>query len=182
MEKPATTPSGTDVTKSFGLIAIIVFHAVLALIFLMDVIADFIEAGGVDLDLGVEFFATIGLIAALAFEVRALVKMLRRQAHIERGLSIAAGALHELMEEYFRDWGLTTAEEDVAAFTIKGFSIAEIAELRGTREGTIKTQLNAIYRKAGVSGRGQLLSLLIEDLMSQPLIGGRKSDTDTPAT
>ena len=53
----------------------------------------------------------------------------------------------------------------MAWFTIKGLSIAEIARLRGTSEGTVKAHSNAIYRKAGVSGRTQLLSLFIEDLM-----------------
>ena len=56
-------------------------------------------------------------------------------------------------------------EADVALFAIKGLSTAEIAALRQTSEGTVKAQTNAIYRKAGVSGRSQLLSLLIEDLM-----------------
>ena len=46
-------------------------------------------------------------------------------------------------------------------------SIAEIASLRQTSEGTVKAQTNAIYRKAGVSGRPQLLSLFVEDLMGQ---------------
>ena len=41
----------------------------------------------------------------------------------------------------------------MAWFTIKGLSIAEIARLRGTSEGTVKAHSNAIYRKAGVSGR-----------------------------
>jgi DNA-binding CsgD family transcriptional regulator len=58
----------------------------------------------------------------------------------------------------------------VAAFTIKGFTIAEIAALRGSAEGTVKTHLNAIYRKAGVQGRGQLVSLLIEELLGGPLL------------
>jgi hypothetical protein len=31
--------------------------------------------------------------------------------------------------------------------------------------------VNAIHRKAGVSGRGQLVSLLLEDLMRSPLVG-----------
>jgi DNA-binding NarL/FixJ family response regulator len=44
-------------------------------------------------------------------------------------------------------------------------SIADIARLRQTSEGTVKAQSNAIYRKAGVNGRTQLLSLFIEDLM-----------------
>jgi hypothetical protein len=44
-------------------------------------------------------------------------------------------------------------------------STQDIALLRATSEGTVKAQTNAIYRKAGVSGRSQLLSVFIEDLM-----------------
>ena len=71
----------------------------------------------------------------------------------------------DVMAERFDDWGLTPAERDVALFAIKGMSIQEIAALRQTSEGTVKAQTNAIYRKAGVSGRPQLLSLFIEDLL-----------------
>ena len=55
-------------------------------------------------------------------------------------------------------------------FAIKGLSTREIAELRDTSEGTVKAQTNAIYKKAGVSGRSQLLSLFIDDLMSDVLV------------
>jgi hypothetical protein len=55
----------------------------------------------------------------------------------------------------------------VALFAIKGMSTAEISVLRTTSEGTVKAQTNAIYRKAGVSGRSQLLSLFIDDLMRE---------------
>ena len=51
-------------------------------------------------------------------------------------------------------------------FAIKGMSTQEIAGLRGVSEGTIKAQTNAIYRKAGISGRAQLLSLFIEDMIA----------------
>lgn len=63
--------------------------------------------------------------------------------------------------------GLTPSERDVAWFTIKGLSLAEIARMRQTSDGTVKAQSNAIYRKAGVSGRTQLLSLFLEDLMEE---------------
>ena len=53
----------------------------------------------------------------------------------------------------------------MALFAVKGLSTQEIAVLRSTSEGTVKAQTNAIYRKAGVSGRSQLLSVFIEDLM-----------------
>ena len=42
--------------------------------------------------------------------------------------------------------------------------------MRGSAEGTVKAHLNAIYRKAGVQGRGALLSMLVKDLMQEPLI------------
>ena len=79
----------------------------------------------------------------------------------------------ELLEEKFDTWGLTAAERDVALFAIKGLSLTDIASVRNTSEGTVKAQTNAIYRKAGVSGRPQLLSLFIDDLMANPLQADR---------
>jgi DNA-binding CsgD family transcriptional regulator len=75
------------------------------------------------------------------------------------------GGLCRPLAGAFAEWGLTASEKDVALFAIKGMSTADIAGLRSTSEGTVKAQTNAIYRKAGVSGRSQLLSLFIEDLM-----------------
>ena len=69
---------------------------------------------------------------------------------------------------------LTPSERDVAMLSIKGLSIADMAGLRETKEGTIKAQCNAVYRKAGVTGRPQLLSLFIEELMAESLVA------DTP--
>ena len=37
--------------------------------------------------------------------------------------------------------------------------------MRGTKDGTIKAQLNAIYRKAGVTGRPQLISFFIDEMV-----------------
>ena len=57
----------------------------------------------------------------------------------------------------------------VALFTLKGLAIPEIAGVRGSAEGTIKAHLGAIYRKAGVNGRGAFLALFIEELMVGPV-------------
>lgn len=154
------------------LVILILFQAACTAFFVFDVIADFREGEVSLLHMVPEMAATLGLIVGLVFEVRSLMALLRRQAHMEKSLGVAAGALAELMEDYFREWGLTPSEADVAAFTIKGYSIAEIATMRGSAEGTVKTHLNAIYRKAGVQGRGQLVSLLIEDLLNGPLVPG----------
>ena len=84
---------------------------------------------------------------------------------MESRLRQVSGAFAELLDERFAEWGLTRAERDVAWFTVKGLSIAEIARLRRTSEGTVKAHSNAIYRKAQVSGRTQLVSVFLEDLM-----------------
>ena len=104
----------------------------------------------------------VGLTAWLLF------RSLKRQATMEDSLRLASGAFMDVVEERFSTWGLTPAERDVALFSIKGFSTAEIAGLRDTSEGTVKAQTNAIYRKAGVSGRSQLLGLFIEDMVNGP--------------
>ena len=112
-----------------------------------------------------EIGATIGLILGSVIGGVYLRNSLRRTAVAEQKLKAASGAFMEVMEERFDAWGLTPAERDVALFAIKGMSIQEIAALRQTSDGTVKAQTNAIYRKAGVSGRPQLLSVFIEDLL-----------------
>jgi DNA-binding CsgD family transcriptional regulator len=90
-----------------------------------------------------------------------------------------AGLFMDMLQERFVEWGLTPAEKDVALFSIKGLSLQEIAKLRNTSEGTVKAQTNAIYRKAGVSGRPQLLSLFIEDLIADELNLAATSDAES---
>lgn len=117
----------------------------------------------------IELGAVLGLILGVVTGGLLLRHTDRRRRHLEGQLRAASGAFHELMQERFEQWGLTPAERDVALFSIKGLSTAEIALIRDTSDGTVKAQTNAIYRKAGVSGRPQLLSLFIEDLMEGPV-------------
>ncbi len=145
-----------------------------AFFFLSDLIVDTYTSGIrstlTNPHLMLETFAALTLVVTVVVEARYLDRLLRRQAVLVRGMQVASGALHDLMQAYYDTWGLTPSERDVAGFAIKGVSIAEIADLRGTAPGTVKAHLNAIYRKAGVTGRGELLSLLIEDLMATPLL------------
>ncbi|MGR3344507.1 MAG: helix-turn-helix transcriptional regulator [Paracoccaceae bacterium] len=119
----------------------------------------------------VEIGAALGLVLGGILGGVALRRSVRRQRYAEGQLRLASGAFMELLEERFDDWRLTPSERDVALFAIKGLSTQEIAALRNTSEGTVKAQTNAIYRKADVSGRPQLLSLFIDDLMGDGLLG-----------
>lgn len=158
--------------RPYALIILIVVQLLCAAFFVQDSVSDFIADGEVILDWHqvIEYTATLSLLVAIVFELQLLMQLLRREAHLERGMSIAAGALNDIIEEHFRNWGLTPSEQDVARFLIKGCDIAEIARLRGSAEGTVKAHLNAIYRKSGCSGRAALVSMLIEDLMEAPLV------------
>lgn len=152
------------------LLVLLLVQTLCSFFFVADITTDLVH-GGPAWHLMPELGATLGLLIGVGVEVAVFIALLRRQAHMSKSLGVAAGALAEVMRSHFREWGLTPSEQDVATFAIKGCSISEIAELRGSAEGTVKTHLNAIYRKAGVQGRSQLVSLLIEDLLDAPLIG-----------
>lgn len=118
-----------------------------------------------------EVGAVLGLLFGVAATATLLYRSLKAREKAEANLRLASGAFMEVLEERFGEWGLTPAERDVALFSVKGLSTAEIAAMRSTSEGTVKAQTNAIYRKAGVSGRPQLLSLFIDELMADALPG-----------
>ena len=120
----------------------------------------------------IEISAAIGLLLGVATAALALARSDRRRRAAESRLAELSGAFHELVAARFAEWRLTPAERDVAFFVMKGFSTLEIAELRSTSEGTVKAQTAAIYRKAKVSGRAQLLSLFIDDLLDGRLAPG----------
>jgi DNA-binding CsgD family transcriptional regulator len=118
----------------------------------------------------IEAVVTVALFLSLFFTVSELMKVLSRQSKLDDQIKVASGAFAEVLEERFRDWDLTRAERDVAILAIKGFSIAEMARLRDTKQGTIKAQCASVYRKADVAGRVQLLSIFLDDLLAEHLV------------
>jgi hypothetical protein len=64
--------------------------------------------------------------------------------------------LGEVISSQFSDWKLTA---------LKGFSLKEIAALRGTSEKTIRQQASSVYKKAGLSGRHAFSAWFIEDIL-----------------
>lgn len=129
----------------------------------------------------IEIGAAIGLLLGSLLGGLALRRSQQRNARVEAQLRAASGAFMDLLDQRFREWALTPAERDVALFAIKGLSIQDIAAMRRTSEGTVKAQTAAIYRKAAVSGRPQLLSLFIEDLMDGAVLPRRSGEPSRTA-
>jgi len=93
---------------------------------------------------------------------------MRERLRLQRTADIARGAFGDLIAESFDAWGLTPSEREVAMLAIKGFTNAEIARITGKAEGTVKAQSNAVFRKAGVAGRVQLICHFTETLLDDP--------------
>lgn len=148
------------------LIAVTVLQAMCALYFLFDVSEEFAAFGAAWMHALPEFIVVSTLLLGTALGIYELRGLLRRNRDLNEGMRVASGAFLDVMEESFARWGLTASERDVALLSIKGLSIAEIAALRETRTGTVKAQSAAVYRKAGVTGRAQLISHFVEDLMA----------------
>ncbi|RED14120.1 helix-turn-helix transcriptional regulator [Pontivivens insulae] len=113
-----------------------------------------------------EIAAVLGMLAGALTAALLISRFRRRATDAEQRLANVSAAFVELVESRFAGWGLTKAETDVAWFALKGVPIAQIAALRNTSEGTVKAQSNAIYRKAGVSSRAELMSLFLDDMLS----------------
>jgi DNA-binding NarL/FixJ family response regulator len=153
------------------LVGVTVLQALCAAYFVFDVLGELDEYRDHPWHPLIEGSAVLVLATGTAFGVRELTRLLRRNARLEGGLRAARGAFAELLVESFDQWRLTPSERDVALLAIKGVPVAQIAALRETRVGTVKAQCSAIYRKAGVSNRAELLSHYIEELLSGEPLG-----------
>lgn len=109
--------------------------------------------------------AAFGLVFGAVLSVRLAWRAARAGDRAENARRLTAGAFARAVNAYFDALDLTAAEREVAWYVVKGFGQSEIARLRGTAEGTVRVQSTAIYRKAGVSGKSQLLSQILEDLL-----------------
>ena len=164
-----TRPAPPRLTRRAAFLALLAVQGLCALVFVADILLSML--GLYDNPLSwttremMEIGAGVGLLIGMVFggvlAWRSFAELKHANARIDR----ASGAFADVLTARFDEWGLTAAERDVALFALKGLSMQEIARLRATSEGTVKAQTAAIYRKAGVTGRPQLLSLFIEDMM-----------------
>jgi len=154
---------------------IIAVQGACTLFFLWDIAGEFGLQGPVESTPKVgfhiysELIVSVGLLTGLLLGLVLLTRLQAERKKIESRLQVAAGAFAEVVHARFDEWGLTAAERDVALYTIKGYSLGEIAGFRGKSESTIKAQSTAIYRKANVTRRTHLISMFIEDLIDDPV-------------
>ena len=124
----------------------------------------------------IQMLATAGILAGIlsaGIYMSYLRRSQRRIAHLDQQIGAVSGSFHSLLQTHFDKWALSRSEAEIAFYAIKGFSNAEIGDLRGTSAATVKSQMNAIYRKSGIANRQQLISFLVEELLAGVAPGGQ---------
>ena len=136
---------------------------------MLDVLADIFY---VDLYIPWINHSTIELVAVIAMTVSLFVlgwflaDHIRQNRRYKETVRTASGELLKTISRKFDEWKLSESEREVALLLIKGLSVSEIARARNSRPGTVKSQSNAVYRKAGLRGRGELAAYFVEDLLA----------------
>ena len=124
--------------------------------------------------------ASLGLVLGAAASFTLLRQTLYRVDRVEKQVKVASGQFVDVLQDQFCAWGLSPAEREVALFAVRGYSNAEIAKARGKSEATVKSQLNAIFRKADVPGRTALvchfIDVVLENIPDQSTTDGPLAD------
>ncbi|MGR3724506.1 helix-turn-helix transcriptional regulator [Abyssibius alkaniclasticus] len=162
---------------------VLIFQVVCTSLFLFKVIADlfaiplfFVPWSALE---SVEILSTFGMLIGVFTSFWLISLMEKRSTQVEERVRAASGDFHNYIQVQFNAWNLTPTEKTVATLVIKGFSNNEIADLRGTSESTIKSQLTSIFKKSNMSTRQQLVSWVVEDLVEK-LPTEHQPELDTP--
>jgi len=114
----------------------------------------------------IQLLASVGLVTGVAVTAVYVSRSRNKLANLSRQVDVISGNFEQHLLASFAAWELSNSEKTITLYTMKGFSNSEIADLRGTSVSTVKSQLNSIYRKTGLSNRQQLISFLVEELLA----------------
>ena len=113
---------------------------------------------------------TFRMIHSRSEEIKALHEKVEAT---ENNLELLHSKLKEIGKEYskylhkqFEAWKLTPSEQEVALILLKGLSFKEIADVRKTKEKTVRQQASNIYHKAKVSSRHEFAAWFFEDMLT----------------
>ncbi len=148
-------------------IAGLVVQSAAAAYFIIDGVDDVLGQlrSGITSEVAMECLVALALVLAIIISARQLRMALEAAKRQQAALAVARGSIAELLDIKFNHWGLSPSEREVALFALKGCNIAEIARLRGSAEGTVRSQLSQVYTKAEVTSQSMLIGQFVEELV-----------------
>ncbi len=150
--------------------------AVCETLLVFDVLSEYF---GIEFNFYADYHIELESLAVFALGISLIIvsisfwRLLQENRDFRIILGLASGEFLRVLTLKFDEWELTESESEIALLLIKGLTIQEIAVVRNTRPGTIKSQSNAVYRKADVKSRSELVAYFVEDLLGgQDLTAG----------
>lgn len=93
-------------------------------------------------------------------------KLKKDQSNFEKKINHLSNEFLSHIDEQFNQWSFSRAEKEIALLLIKGLSMKEIADIRGSNESTVRQQASQIYRKSSLGGRMELSAFFLDDLLA----------------
>lgn len=90
----------------------------------------------------------------------------KEQENFEKKISHLSNEFLNHIDEQFNKWTFSRGEKEIALLLIKGLSMKEIADIRGSNENTVRQQASQIYKKSSLSGRMELSAFFLDDLLA----------------
>lgn len=88
------------------------------------------------------------------------------QKNFQKKISHLSNEFLSHIDEQFNSWGFSRGEKEIALLLIKGLSMKEIADIRGSNENTVRQQSSQIYKKSALGGRMELSAFFLDDLLA----------------
>ena len=112
-----------------------------------DVLSEFT---GFEISIYSEYHVELESVAVFSLGISLLIvganflRLLRENRDFYAISEMATGEFLRLIEEQIKAWKFSDSEREIALLLIKGLTMQEIADVRETKPGTIKSQCNAI--------------------------------------
>lgn len=94
------------------------------------------------------------------------VQLKKEQENFKKRIDHLSDEFLQYIDEQFNSWTFTRSEKEIALLLIKGLSMKEIADIRGSSESTVRQQSSQIYKKSQLGGRMELSAFFLDDLLS----------------
>lgn len=97
---------------------------------------------------------------------RANISLKLEEENFQKKISHLSDEFLSHIDEQFNKWSFSRGEKEIALLLIKGLSMREIADIRGSNENTVRQQASQIYKKCALGGRMELSAFFLDDLLA----------------
>ena len=112
-----------------------------------------------------EGFAVLAIGTGIWFTFQFLQVLKEQAKEAEQNLYYLRTDFDSLLNKKFESWGFTDAEREIAILVLRGFTNAQIAELRETKVGTVKVQIHKLIQKANSASRTDFMAVFMDEFL-----------------